>query len=824
LTDAGPARTRVLLVDDDDTFHLILKELLSPARYALDRVAGYGDALTAMERCSHDVYLVDYRLPGHSGLDLVREAAAHGCAAPILVLTGVGDREVDLEAMQAGAADYLDKGRLDEVTLERALRHAVERKRAADSLRQLKKAVDTLQIGLTVTDVTGRILYTNPAEAEMHGFTVDELLSSEGRALSPREDWQPPTVDRLRQFRRWKRERTRQRKDGTVFPVQLLSDVVMDESGRPVAIVTLCEDITDRKTAEEALRRSEERYALAVRGTNDGIWDWDLLAEQVYYSPRWKAILGLEDADVGDSPAEWLGRVHPDDQARVRTKLADHREGRAPLFEDEHRVKHKDGVYRWVLSRGFAVRDAAGRAYRMAGAQTDVTDRRAYDSLTGLPNRALFLERVGYASARARRRSEHRFALLFIDLDGFKAVNDSLGHAAGDQVLVGVSRRLEACVRPGDVVARLGGDEYGVLLERIDQAAGAVEVAARILEELEPPFPVDGREVNVSASIGIAVSLTGREAVEDLVRDADAAMYRAKAAGKHRYEVFDEELRQRLLARTALEDALRGAVERGEFRVVFQPIVRLATGRLAGFEALLRWQRGDRVAAPEEFLSSIEETGLILPVGSVVLREACAQARRWRDLTGPDLVLPVGVNLSDKQFGDPALATRIEAVLAENGLPPECLRLEVSEAAIIESAGAGMAKLASLRSRGLQVWIDDYGSGYSSLRYLHAFPVDGLKIDRAVVGRLDAGSEPLVRAILEAARGIRMPVTAEGVETDAQWARMRGLQCELAQGFRFSLPVDAEAAADLISAGAWHRRGRAVGSGSDGFSDRGERI
>jgi diguanylate cyclase (GGDEF)-like protein/PAS domain S-box-containing protein len=806
-------RVRVLLVDDDDTFLLILKELLPPGRYALDRVATYSRGLEAMAACSHDVYLVDYRLPGRSGLDLVREATARGCAAPMIVLTGVGDQEVDLLAMQAGAADYLDKGRLDEVTLERAIRHAIERRRAADDLRKLKKAVDTLQIGLSITDVTGRIVYTNPAEAEMHGFTVEEMLRSEGRALSPREDWQPASLDRLREFRRWKRERVRQRKDGTLFPVQLLSDVVVDEEGRPRGIVTLCEDITERKQAEEALRRSEERYALAVRGTNDGIWDWDLVTDRVHYSLRWKAILGFEDAEVGEGPEEWLGRVHPDDVERVKSKLADHREGRTRLFEDEHRIRHKDGVYRWVLSRGFAVRDTAGLAHRMAGAETDVTDRRAYDPLTGLPNRALFLERVAQAAARARRRSEHRFALLFVDLDGFKSVNDTLGHLAGDQVLISVARRLEACVRPGDVVARLGGDEFAVLLERIDEPGGATDVAARILDELRPTFPVGGRDVTVAASIGIAVSVTGREAVEDLLRDADTAMYRAKAAGKGRYDVFDEELRLQLLARRDLEAALRGAVDRGEFQVLFQPIVRLATGRLAGFEALLRWRRAERVWEPQEFLPAVEETGLILPIGSVVLREACRQARRWQQLAAGGRGLPVSVNLSDKQFRDPALATRIEAILHETGLPPAGLLLEVSEAAIIESAGAGTSALARLRAKGLKVFVDDFGSGYSSLRYLHAFPVDGLKIDSAVMARLDTGSEPLVRAILEAARGIGIPVVAEGVETDAQWSRMRGLQCELAQGFRFSPPVDAETAASLLAEGAWQRVGRASGTG-----------
>jgi EAL domain-containing protein (putative c-di-GMP-specific phosphodiesterase class I) len=301
--------------------------------------------------------------------------------------------------------------------------------------------------------------------------------------------------------------------------------------------------------------------------------------------------------------------------------------------------------------------------------------------------------------------------------------------------------------------------------------------------------------------------------VEDLLRDADAAMYRAKSGGKGRYEIFDEDLRLHLLARNDLEAALRGAVDRGEFEVVFQPIVRLATGRLAGFEALIRWRRPERVWTPEEFLPAVEETGLILPIGTLVLREACRQARRWQQLSAAGRALPVSVNLSDKQFGDPALATRIEAVLAETGLPPKGLSLEVSEAAIIEGAGTGTSALARLRSKGLKIYVDDFGSGYSSLRYLHAFPVDGLKIDRAVMARLDAGSEPLVRAILEAARSIGVPVIAKGVETDAQWSRMRGLQCELAQGFRFSPPVDAETAASLLAEGAWQRVGRASGTG-----------
>ncbi|HET8647767.1 MAG TPA: diguanylate cyclase, partial [Vicinamibacteria bacterium] len=389
----------------------------------------------------------------------------------------------------------------------------------------------------------------------------------------------------------WKRELVRSRKDGSTFPVQLMSDVLKDETGRPVAVVTTCEDITERRRAEQALRDSEARYALAVRGANDGIWDWSLADDRLYLSPRWKQMLGYAEDELGASPEEWLSRLHPEDAPRVRAKLAAHLEGAAQHFEDEHRMRHRDGHYLWVLTRGFAQRGADGRATRMAGAQTDVTDRRAHDPLTGLPNRPLTTERLEQALARYRRRREEGFAVLFVDLDDFKRVNDTLGHAAGDALLMEVARRLESGLRPGDSVGRLAGDEFAVLLERARDVDEAVEVAQRLQQELGQPLLWDGCPLQVSASVGIALASTGYESGEQMVREADAAMYRAKSRGRGHFEIFDAAMRERLRRRQRLVEGIKAAQD--ELRLCYQPIVGLDDGRLLAMEALLRWEHAE---------------------------------------------------------------------------------------------------------------------------------------------------------------------------------------------------------------------------------------
>jgi diguanylate cyclase (GGDEF)-like protein/PAS domain S-box-containing protein len=622
-------------------------------------------------------------------------------------------------------------------------------------------------------------------------------------------------------MRSWRRETTNVRKDGSTFPCHLMSDVVRDRHGEILGVVTTCEDITHRKDAEAALRESEERYALAASGAADGIWDWDLRTGVLYTSPRWKAVLGLDDNEMGEVSDEWFKRVHPDDLPRVKVELSTHLQARTPHLETEHRLLHKDGAYRWVLARGLAVRDEQGKAYRVAGSLTDITERKEaeeqlihdalHDPLSGLPNRAFFITLLDRAIKRTRRRSDYLFAVLFVDLDRFKLVNDSLGHGVGDQLLVAISQRLKSCLRPGDVVARLGGDEFTILLEDIGDVSDATRVAERIQTELKEAFVFEGHEVFTSASIGIALSTAGHERPEYFLRDADTAMYRAKARGKARYEMFDEAMHTRAVAQLRLETDLRRALEREELRVLYQPIVVLESGQITGFEALVRWQHAERgMIPPKEFIPIAEETGLILPIGRWVMETACRQTRLWLDQFPDHPHLSISVNMSAKHFQQPDLVPQVLEVLRQAGLSARNLKLEITESMLMDEPDAHVAMIRELRRAGIQVQIDDFGTGYSSLSYLQRFSVDTLKIDRSF---LAAGSEgeswDIVETIITLAEDLGVNVIAEGVETEEQTQRLKQLRCAHAQGYLFREPVDADAATALLAAQFKRRRSTA---------------
>lgn len=563
------------------------------------------------------------------------------------------------------------------------------------------------------------------------------------------------------------------------------------------------------RDALKSLQDSEERYALAARGANDGLWDWNLITDEIYFSPRWGHMLGYSENESWSGPEDWFAHIHPSDRQRVRDEIAAHCAGKTPEFVSEYRMRHKSGAYLWTLSRGIAVRDSLGKALRMAGSQTDITEGKIADPLTHIPNRLYFVDRLESAIEAAGRGDGGQFAVLFVDLDGFKLINDNLGHAAGDEMLIDVAARLTASVRNNprrsgsrqSAVSRIGGDEFAILLLNNEQESDAAVVAARILDRLSEPFNFEGHRMFVSASIGVALSSTG-STPEDLLRNADTAMYQAKNNGKGRFEFFNEKLRQQVDRRFEIETGLREAIDEGQLVLHYQPIISDSNVRIHGFEALVRWNHPERgLIPPGEFISIAEESDLILLLGRWVLREACLQAAEWRRRFATDPPFTVSVNVSSRQLSNPHLVEDVEAALKQAELKPECLALEMTESSIMENAEQTLITLNRLKNMGVRLGIDDFGTGYSSLSYLQRLPFDALKIDGSFVHELNAGqgSTDIVRAILDLARSLKLEVIAEGVESEQQLARLRMLGCTYFQGFLFSKPVDAAAAEDLYT-------------------------
>ncbi|MCF8161276.1 MAG: EAL domain-containing protein [Polaromonas sp.] len=573
-------------------------------------------------------------------------------------------------------------------------------------------------------------------------------------------------------------------------------------NGRPVKRTAIVQDITRRKQTEMALRDSEARWKLALESVGDGVWDLQVQSGEQYLSPNLLRMYGYDDGEIKPHIAELDALVHPEDVGRLQHDRRAHLEGVTLTYSNEHRLLCKDGNWKWVHSRGMVIsRDAQGQALRMLGTHADITERKTadalvwqqahFDALTGLPNRRLMRERL-IQEIKKCRRNEHKLALLFIDLDHFKEVNDTLGHDRGDELLVEAAQRIQRCLRETDTVARMGGDEFTVIITSLTDESNLQSILPKLLNTLSASFQLGLDQVFVSASMGVTVYPTDTQEVEDLLKNADQALYVAKAAGRNRFSFFTPALQEAAMQRAQLTHDLRAALPAQEFRMVYQPIVTLATGKIHKAEALIRWQHPRRgLISPAEFIPVAESSGLIVELGEWIFAQAAAQVKDWREQLHPEF--QISVNKSPLQFENPN-PNHVPWIdqLRALGLPGESVVVEITEGLLLSTSNGVVDQLLKLRDEGINVSLDDFGTGYSSLSYLQKFDIDFIKIDQSFVRHLKPGTTDLVlcQAIIAMAHALGMKVIAEGVETEEQRDLLKAAGCDYAQGYFYSRPVN----------------------------------
>jgi diguanylate cyclase (GGDEF)-like protein/PAS domain S-box-containing protein len=791
----------VTIVDPDGT--------LRYASPAFGRMLGY-----APEEVVGEMNVLDYVHPDDLPhvLEETEKALSEGGVATNRTEYRFRHKDGSWRWVESAGTYLLDDPHVKGVVVQ--TRDITERKRTEEALREaeerFRRSFDDAAIGMALVGTDGRFLRTNRSLCNMLGYREVELLGKTFQDITHPDDLDAD-LDQVRrmlvgEIRTYQMEKRYFHKEGQVVWALLSVSMVHDEEGEPLYFVSQIQDISERKRAEQKIRAAEQRYRTLVEQIPavtyiDPVDDPET---SLYTSPQIEQMLGYTPQEWQNEKL-WPKRLHPDDRERVLAADKRFEEGGGEPFREEYRLMAKDDSVVWLREEAVLVRDEAGEPLYWQGVFYDLTERKGleerlhyqafHDYLTDLPNRQLFMDRLGQALRRTRRW-HNQVAVLFMDLDGFKVVNDSLGHDVGDLLLTLVAQRLRRCLRPEDTLARFGGDEFVMLIDAVDDPAQAVQVAERITEELRRPFIMEGRELYVIASIGISLGGARTHDADGLLREADTAMYRVKDEGGD-FRVFNSAMYERAFTRLEVENDLRRAIEQEEFVVHYQPMVDLQTGELWGMEALVRWDHPERgLLEPSEFVPVAEESGLVIPMGEQILRESCFRAKEWQEENPRIPSLVMSVNLSALQLSRLDLADTVERVLGETGLEGSCLILDVTETVYVKVLAANTAMLDRLRGLGVRFSIDDFGTGYSSLSYLKRLPADALKIDQSFVKGLGENVEDtaVVRMIIELAHTLGLEVIAEGVETEEQASLLKEIGCDFAQGYHFSKPLPPEAA------------------------------
>ena len=801
-------RLNILLLEDTNEQIQWIQQSLQLSRefqVALSIAKNLRMALDSIVSQELDLVLIALSVPEQEKYHVfmqLRDVAGH---LPFILLFDVNDEFMAYQAVKHGAQEVLFREELTSGHLLRTVKTTFLRsnhyKKILSSKNELsannESLLDILQhlgTGLVILDRYKHVQLVNGVAQEWLGQTEKELLDEElSFPIIPGE-----TI-----------ELALSRKTGEVLPIEF---TVRDFEwrGEPGFIGTM-RNIAEDKKLEHERSQNDEIYTLMARGANDGLWSWDVQSGYLEISPRWKLMLGYEEHELNPHIDEWFNRIHHEDRPLVEHEIHMHFQGRTEYFENEHRLMHRDGYYRWVRCRGIAALNIEREPYLFAGSLTDVTVRKQlevqlrhdvlHDALTGLPNRALFMDRLNHALHRAKFTEDYVFAVLFLDVDNFKKINDRLGLSVGDRLLHIIAQNIYSCLRPGDTLARIGGDEFAVLIDDIHDDKSASYIADSIQKELAKPIPLGGEEVVLSASIGITLNRRRYAQAENILRDADTAMASAKRQGKARHKLFKTDMYVKTKGIAQMEVDLRQAIKGQEFAVHYQPIVSLKTGRLSGFEALVRWNHPEKgFISPGLFIPLAEENGMIIEIGSWVMRQACKQMQSWQKRIPCDPPLTISVNVSPRQLVHPELIEDIELILAETGLPTRSLKLEITESSLINNIDEVNAKLLQLRALGLQMYVDDFGTGYSSLAYLANFPVDTLKIDRSFIMDMTKDSEQasIVKTISKLARDLGLTVIAEGIEEFEQLKQLKTFHCGYGQGYYFAKPLNAIDAEQLL--------------------------